>query len=284
MFKLRLGFASISRHHTFLVIGLCMATDKFDFVLMFNGGDPFAKTGNVEPDVDLKPYLAKRDKSPQARRIFPEARGADDDVGANAESVMQAIRRFCNQRIDAIGQVVLLGRSAGCTLALELAATLNEAGVKELAFVGLSDVPMWDAGRSPAAPKVGNFKPTNTPLATGAVNPHPGVGGFLSIGPVPQNTIPEVALARSISARKKVNLLQIQGNHMKYANSLKRWIWWSTLSAGEVHGKLGDNFDNRVRRVKGSYFGSDLSFHVALNTQEHWMQMCREASAELANF
>ena len=260
-----------------------MSTDKFDFVFMFNGGDPFSKLGKIEPDVDLRAYLAKRDQSSQARAIFAEARGADDDVGANAASVMQTIRRFCSNRIDAIGQVVLLGRSAGCTLALELAATLNEAGVRELTFVGLSDVPMWDAGRVPPAPKVGNFKPANTPLATGAVGPNPGIGGFLSIGPVPQNTIPEVTLATTIGARKRVNLLQIQGNHMKYANSLKRWIWWSDLSAGEVHGNLRD-FDNRLKRVKGSFFGSDLAFHVALNTKEHWLAMCGEASEELARF
>jgi hypothetical protein len=262
-----------------------MASDKFDFVLMFNGGDPFSKLGKIEPDVDLKPYLAKRDNSPLARSILAEARGADDDVGGNAAIVMKTIRDFCNQKLGAIGQMVILGRSAGCTLALELAARLNEAGVRELTFVGLSDVPMWDDGRKPPAPTVGSFKPTNTPLATGAVGPNPGVGGFLSVGPVPKNTIPEVTLPRSISARKKVNLLQIQGNHMKYANSLKRWIWWSDLSDGEVHGNLvGDNFDNRPKRVKGSFFGSDLSFHVALNTQEHWRQMCSEASAELANF
>jgi pimeloyl-ACP methyl ester carboxylesterase len=258
-----------------------MAVRVNDMVFIFNGGFPFAQEFPVANDFDFTPYNNAKAKLNHTRKVVADSRGADN-IDANVDTLMATIRGFA--RLETIGQVVLLGRSAGCTLALALAAELNDQGITDLTFVGLSDVPMWDSGRDPAVRKVGDFKPINGPLATGAVGPNPGIGGFLSVGPVPNNEIPFYNLPKEIKATNKVNLLQIQGNHMRYSNSLKRWIWWSDFSGGEVHGKLNSGFDNRLFKVKGSFFGSDLAFHVNLNTQEHWKAMTGEAAAAFAKF
>jgi len=261
-----------------------MAVRVNDFVFIFSGGFPFSQLFSVANDFDFRPYNDAKAKLNHTRNARAESRGADDDINANVDTVMASIRGSTNGQLNTIGQVVLLGRSNGCALALALAAELNDQGITDLTFVGLSDVPLWDSGRNPTVRKVGNFKPVSNPLPAGAVGPNPGIGGFLSVGPVPNNEIPSYKLPQEIKARNKVNLLQIQGNHMRYSNALKRWIWWSDFSGGEVHGKLDSGFDNRLFKVKGSFFGSDLAFHVNLNTQEHWKKMISEAAAAFADF
>jgi hypothetical protein len=261
-----------------------MATRINDVVFIFSGGVPFSQQFPVSNDFDLGPYNNARAKLNHTRTTLADSRGADDDINANVDTVMGTIGAFVKDRLETIGQVVLLGRSNGCALALALAAELNDKGIADLTYVGLSDVPMWDSGRVPTVRKVGDFKPVNNPIRKGAVNPNPGIGGFLSVGPVTGGEIPSYELPQEIKARNRVNLLQIQGNKMRWSNSLKRWIWFSGFSGGEVHGKLDKGFDNRLFKVKGSFFGNDLSFHVDLNTQQPWKSMTAEAAAKFAEF
>lgn len=254
-----------------------------DFLFIFSGGEPFAKQFRVEDEVSTQLYVNKRSELSYGRKLLAESRGAGPDVNANIDELMRTINSFTGNRLDTIGNVCLLGRSEGCALALGLAGELHSKGLSELTFVGLSDVPMWDEGRDPPVRHVGKFKPQNGPIATGAVGPNPGIGGRLSVSPVPQNLIPVVSLDCAINAKKKINLYQIQGNHMRWANKLKRWIWWADFSGGEVHGKLEGGFEDRLRRVKGSFFGDDLVFHVNLNTGSEWKAMCSEAANALAD-
>ena len=51
-----------------------------------------------------------------------------------------------------------------------------------------------------------------------------------------------------------------------------------------MHGNLDKGFDNRLFKVQGSFFGSDLAFHVNLNTQQPWKSMTAEAAAKFAEF
>jgi hypothetical protein len=230
-----------------------MAVRVNDFVFIFSGGFPFSQLFLVANDFDFRPYNDAKAKLNHTRNARAESRGADDDINANVDTVMTSIRGSTNGQLNTIGQVVLLGRSNGCALALALAAELNDQGITDLTFVGLSDVPLWDSGRNPTVRKAGNFKPVSKPLPAGAVGPNPGIGGFLSVGPVPNNEIPFYKLPQEIKAWNKVNLLQIQGNHMRYSNAMKRWIWWSDFSGGEVQGNLDTGFDNRLFKVKGSF-------------------------------
>jgi hypothetical protein len=270
-----------------------MAVRVNDFVFIFSGGFAFSQTFSVANDFDFGPYNAAREKLNHTRNPRSESRGADNDINANVDSVIASMRVSTNGQLNTVGQVVLLGRSNGCALALAVAAELNDQGITDLTFVGLSDVPMWDSGRNPPVRKVGDFRPINGPIPAGAAGPNPGIGGRLSVGPVPNNEIPFYKLPQEIKARKKVNLLQIQGNHIRWANSLKRWIWWSDFSGGEVHGKLDSGFDNRLFTVQnagplggrlGNNFASDLDFHVKLNTGENWKKMTSEAATALADF
>ena len=204
---------------------------------------------------------------------------------------MARIREFCVGRLDTIGQVCLLGRSTGCQLALALAARLNKEGVEPLTFVGVSDVPMFDTGRIPPVKLVGDFKPINGPIGSGAVAPTPSRASRFGNTPLPHpdTEIPLVKLGQQIKARKKINLYQTQGNHMKYSGSAA-WMWWSETSVGEVHGQLiGDDFDNRLRHVNVppwyfQFHSPDYYHHVNLNTGEHWKQMCQEAATAFADF
>ena len=261
-----------------------MATRINDLVFIFNGGFPFSQQFPVSNDFDFAPYNNAKAKLNHFRDVRADSRGADDDINANVDALMGTIRGLVKDRLETIGHVVLLGRSNGCALALALAAELNDKGVTDLTYVGVSDVPMWDNGRVPTVRRVGDFKPVNNPIRKGAVGPNPGIGGFLSVGPVPGGEIPSYELPQEIKALNRVNLLQVQGNHMRYSNSLKRWIWYSDFSGGEVHGTLDKGFDNRLFQVKGSFFGSDLAFHVDLNTQKAWKSMTAEAAAKFAEF
>ena len=67
---------------------------------------------------------------------------------------------------------------------------------------------------------------------------------------------------------------------MKYAPSVGRWIWFSDMADGEVHGKI-DSFatNNNFDDVTGS---SDLALHVNVNTQQHWKELAAKAAAALA--
>jgi pimeloyl-ACP methyl ester carboxylesterase len=261
-----------------------MATRINDMVFIFNGGFPFSQQFSVANDFDFAPYNNAKAKLNHTRTAISDSRGADNDINANVDTLMATIRGFVKDRLETIGHVVLLGRSNGCALALALAAELNDQGINDLTYVGVSDVPMWDSGRIPPVRKVGDFRPVNNPIRKGAFGPNPGIGGFLSVGPVPGGETPSYELPQEIKARNRVNLLQIQGNHMRYSNSLKRWIWFSDFSGGEVHGTLDKGFDNRLFKVKGSFFGSDLAFHVNLNTQQPWKSMTAEAAAKFAEF
>lgn len=254
-----------------------MAKRNNDLLFIFNGGIPFTQSLAVDADFDIQPYF----KVNAGRRLLMASRGADNDIDGNVQTVLSMIRNFTDGRMDTIGQVCLLGRSNGCALALALAAELNDLGINDISFVGLSDVPMWDSGRIPAVGKIGNFKPKNGPIAAGAVSPNPGIGGFLSVGNA--SSIPIVTLDREIKALNKVNLFQIRGNHMRWSNSVNRWFWYSGFSAGEVHGKLEGGFEDRLRAVDGVFlFNQDLKLHIRLNTQEHWKQMSKEASDAFA--
>ena len=254
-----------------------MATRNNDLLFIFSGGVPFSQTFDVGTDFDLQPYQRVN----AGRKLLSASHGADNDINANVESVMVKIRDFTKTRMDTIGQVCLLGRSNGCALALALAVKLNEAGVNDISFVGVSDVPMWDTGRVPPVNNVGDFKPINGVVAAGAVSPNPGIGGFLSVGNTTE--VPVITLSKEIKARTKVNLFQTQGNHMRWSNSVKKWFWFSDFSAGEVHGKIGGGFEERLRKVNETFFlDRDLKLHISLNTKEHWKQMVREASDEFA--
>lgn len=253
-----------------------------DFLFIFSGGEPFTKVFTVENEVNTQLYQAKKAQLNYTRTLTKESRGAGPDVNANIKEVMKTIDNVIKGHFDTIGKVCLLGRSAGCAVALGLAGALHSKRVEQLTFIGVSDVPMWDNGWDPPVDHVGAIKPINGPIGTGAVNPNPGLVPMNS--PVPQNEIPIANLDREIKADIKINLYQILGNHMKYSRSLNRWIWWSDLSDGEVHGQLSGGFDNRLRRVKGNLlFDVDLSFHVNLNTGEHWKAMCDEAAKALAD-
>ena len=254
-----------------------------DIVLVFNGGDPFSKLLPIDDDVNTKLYFRKLSTLNYKRSLLAESRGSGlEDVNATIDAAAKMISDFVKGRFDTIDKVCLLGRSAGYAVALGLAGELQSKGVNRLTFVGVSDVPMWDAGWVPPVRHVGKIKPVNGPIATGAVSPNPGLIPMKS--PVPQNEIPFANLDIEIKADKLINLYQIKGNHMKYARSLNRWIWWSDLSGGEVHGKLGGKFDNRFRDVKGNLFlDFDLSVHVNLNTGPDWKAMCSEAANALAD-
>src|SRR6266699_2727680 len=109
-----------------------------DLVFVFNGGSPFSQTFLIENDIDTKPYTQARDKLSQGRSLLLMSRGADTDVGANVTQVLAEVGTLTKGRFDTIGQVVILGRSEGCSLALGLAAELHSRGVAELTFVGPS--------------------------------------------------------------------------------------------------------------------------------------------------
>jgi len=255
-----------------------------DIVYVFNGGDAFTKSTSFSNDFDMQPWKDKCAQLQTTRGFMGAGHGVDngDGIKANLASLMKDIRSFTQNRLDTIGQVCLLGRSAGCHLALALAAELNDQGITDLTFVGLSDVPMWDNGRDPPVPKVGAFKPENDPTAAGM---HSSLGGSHPLEPSDpaSHSIPRLKLSQVIKAKNAINLYQIQGNHTKYSWTLKRWIWWSSLSAGEVHGEL-DGFTNRLRKVSGNYWiDVDLKLHIELNTGKDWKAMCSEAAKAFAD-
>lgn len=254
-----------------------------DLLFLFSGGFPFSQEFPISPGFDLGPYNQSTIKDKNVRKLLTASRGADNDIDGNVKTMMGMIREFVDGRTETIGRVCLLGRSNGCALALGVAAELNDLGITDLTFVGLSDVPMWDTGRVPPVAKVGDFKPKNGPIAAGAVSPNPGIGGFLSVGNA--SAIPVITLNRTIKANKKINLFQIQGNHMRWSNSAKRWCWYSGFSAGEVHGRLEGGFDDRLCVVGETFlWNRDLKLHISLNTGEHWRQMMQEAQAAFAGF
>ena len=253
-----------------------------DLVFAFHGGFPFSQVFPIENDIDIKAYTAARDKLSQGRSLLLMSRGADADVGANVSQVLAEVSTITKGKFETIGQVCILGRSNGCSLALGLAAELHSRGVAELTFVGLSDVTMFASGRVPSVPRIGSLQPKSDPIATAAKSPS--IRERVTGGPqqpVPETAVPVITLDTSIkTSQGKINHFQIQGNHMKYAKSVNRWIWFSDMTDGEVHGEV-EGFVNRKLDATGN---SDLALHINLNTQEHWKRLGKEASAALAKF
>jgi hypothetical protein len=262
-----------------------MARDR-DIICVFNGGDPFSTTRKVTDEVDLIPYVAMVNALGFPRKSFQKSCGVDTDVEANVDSLMKEVRAFTGGDLSRIGQVCLLGRSEGCHLALRLAAELNDLGITDLTFVGVSDVPMWDIGRQPPVRKVGAFKPINDPTQAGMTGTPRLFRGSTPLDPSDpaSKSIPTVKLDQEIKAKKRVNLFQVQGNHTKYSSSQNRWIWTSGVSDGEVHGIVLGFDENRLRTVTGNRFVKvDESLHINLNTKEHWKQLCRDAATAFAD-
>jgi hypothetical protein len=260
-----------------------------DVVFIFNGGKKFSEEDLVQNDFNLELWFAKEKQLSYRRRILAQSRGASfGDMDDLIDKCIGIINDAFHKPFETIDRVCLLGRSEGCALALGLAAELNARGIKELTFVGVSDVPMWDEGR-PKVRRVGTFKPINKPDSSGALGA-PLLPGILSVSPVPQAEIPVVKLDTEIKARKKVNLYQTKGNHIRYSSAAARWMWWSHFSEGEVHGKLqNEGFEDRLRNdvtgdIPGGRFQTrDLNLHIDLNTGKHWKEMCTQAATDFAN-
>jgi hypothetical protein len=259
-----------------------MVLRSHDLLLCFDGGIPFSATSTMQNDVSLTAYEQARNKRPEGRSLLVLSRGSDGDIDGNVRAVIGQIDLFTGNQPAKIGQVCILGRSNGCSLALGVAAKLQTLGVPEMTFVGLSDVTMFPSGRKPPIALIGTLTPNTDPTTTAAKSPNfvqKKLGSFQQ--PVPDGAIPTITLATVIrAAQGTVNHFQIKGNHMKYAPSVDRWIWFSDMDDGEVHGKIDSfqtntNFDD----VTGS---SDLDLHIDLNTKQHWKELAAKASAALA--
>jgi hypothetical protein len=256
-----------------------------DILLIFNGGVPFSAQFRTENEVSLKPYSDRKLQLNQGRGLLADSRGAGPNIDENIDAVMKDINSFCKSNFQTIGQVCILGRSQGCALAVGLAVELNTKGVAEISFLGLSDAPMWDGGLDTPIRHVGKFEAKPIPDVSGAEG-QPRGGFTLQSRPVPNGLVPTVTLnnAPVVKAGNKIQHFQTQGNHMKWARSISRWIWFSDLSEGEVHGKV-EGFDNKPFTVTGnSLLDVDLSLHVALNTGENWKKLTSACAAELARF
>ncbi|MBL8821840.1 MAG: hypothetical protein JNJ77_04565 [Planctomycetia bacterium] len=256
-----------------------------DILLIFSGGVPFSTQFKVEDEVSRQPYLDRLLQVKQARNLLAASRGAGPKIDEDIDAVMKDINSFCKSDFKTIGQVCILGRSQGCALALGLAVELNTKGVAEISFLGLSDAPMWDGGLDSPIRHVGKFEAKPIPDVNGAEGKP--FGNFtLKLRPVPNGLVPTVTLDKVpvVKAGNNIQHFQTQGNHMKWARSIGRWIWFSGLSAGEVHGKV-DGFDNRPFTVTGNTFSDvDLSLHVALNTGQNWKNLTSACATELARF
>ena len=254
-----------------------------DIVFIFSGGVPFASQFPVDREFDLNLWRSAEAGLSYRRNLFHSSRGVDKDVNQNMLSVIATIKGFAH--VHTLGQVCLLGRSAGCLLALAVASGLHNEGLKEHTFVGLSDVPMYHDGNQPAVPNVGAIKPKNGPIGSGA---KASTSLFKKFGVEPVSEVPRASLDKEITVKEgnKIQLYQIQGNHMTYSFRRSEWVWTSDKTmAGEVHGKLeGGGWDNQFQDVGGVRFNSpDLDFHVGLNTGPHWKGLCSKAARHFAN-
>ena len=260
-----------------------MAASRNDLLLCFDGGIAFSVTSAMQNDVSLTAYEQARDRRPESRSLLVLSQGSDGDIDGNVKAVIDKINVFTGNQPAKIGQVCILGRSNGCSLALGVAAKLQSLGVPEMTFVGLSDVTMFPSGRKPPIAGIGDLTPNADPTTTAAKSPsfvEKRVGSF-GQQPVPAGAIPIITLSTVIKAAQgTVNHFQIKGNHMKYAPSVGRWIWFSDMTDGEVHGKI-ESFSTNTQfdDVIGN---SDLNLHINVNTQQHWKDLAAQASAALA--
>jgi hypothetical protein len=253
-----------------------------DIALIFSGGLPFATELPMVKDIDRNRHTREAAKLSQPRRLLAFSRGSSD-ITADLAQVMTMITQHVNGKFEAVGQVCLLGRSDGCSLALAVAAELNARGVASLSYVGLSDVTMFAAGRNPPVPKIGALRTNNEPqVSSGVKRDNDGLGGILQRinYPFPEvNSTPNITLDTDIVAKFKINHFQTQGNHVKHTRD-GRWIWFSDMAAGEVHGTI-DRWENRFFSVVGN---TDLKLHIALNTLDPWLRLGREATDALVDF
>lgn len=255
-----------------------------DFVYVFNGGEAYSKISACEvPQAKYGEVVAQRKLT---RKLVAQARGADANIDQNADATMTDIEKAVEGRFDTVGQVVLLGRSNGCGLALAVAARLNKKGVNDIAFVGLSDVTLFHYPRSPTITDVGDLKVLNPPKVSLGMRAMTGTayGMFLSYpavsGDIPKYKLPTTINVVSGKDGRKVNHYQIEGNSVRKTRH-GAWIWWSGMTDGEVHGDL-DGFVNHKFSVSTLSL-TDLAKHIELNTQAPWKQLCREAGDALAD-
>jgi hypothetical protein len=256
-----------------------------DIALIFNGGEPFTFERPMLRDIDRNRHTREAAKLSQPRRLLAFSRGSSD-ITADLAQVMTMITQHVNGRFETVGQVCLLGRSDGCSLALAVAAELNARGVASLSYVGLSDVTMFAAGRNPPVPKIGALRTNNEPQVSSGVkrdnDAKLGLGGILQRihYPFPEvNSTPNITLDTDIVAKFKINHFQTLGNHVKHTRD-GRWIWFSDMAGGEVHGSI-DGWENRFFIGVGN---TDLEVHVALNLLDPWLQLGREATDALVDF
>ena len=197
-----------------------------DLMLCFDGGISFSTSSSHDK---RRPLVALQSSERGTRRCILRtllktlSQGSDGDIDRNVQQVMDSINQFVGNELQKIGQVCILGRSNGCSLALGVAAKLQSLDVP-LTFVGVSDVTMFPSGRKPPITGIGDLKPTTDPITTAAKSPNfvqKKLGS--SQQPVPAGAIPIITLNTVIKASQgTVNHFQIKGNHMKYAPSVEQ--------------------------------------------------------------
>ena len=259
-----------------------MGNGTKDVALVFSGGDPFRPEKPVFR-IPRDKYDARVRQAGVARDLLSQAFGVTN-VQSDLGEVLQLISAHAGGRFDALGRVCLMGRSDGCSLALALAVKLNENGVVPN-FIGVSDVTMFPFGRQPPIEEIGDLKPNNEPpvnfgMKVEFFNPFSRVGfGGIVYPSTGSSVAPNVRLKKAITADKKVNLFQTNGNHAKLTKN-SGWVWFSSMADGEVHGTV-EGFTQEPRHTIAL---SDLARHVKLNTREHWDKMVDDAAGVLAAF
>ncbi len=268
---------------------------NIDFAFLFRGGAndvllPFKLENLTDVAIDTKPYEAAKRTKNSKRLLFTLSTGAGDAadrgaLSAHLDQLMDLIRTATDRDFSKIGAFVIVGSSNGASLALALAAELSIKGAPKLGYVGVCNVNITPGGRDPIVPNIGDLKPVQKPTFSKLKNKAALPGQHPDLA---EEEAPFIILeTKSISADKKRNFFEKQGNHAKYfrkppGNKFFPGWWWHSSMPGnnEVHGEV-EGFDNKPFVVTGA---DDFAKHNAICTGAPFNEMLKEAADALANF
>jgi hypothetical protein len=250
-----------------------------DFILRLDGVEEFKPPSwDRDPAAHyLGDYYQRRAARGGGRVLLRAAAGAKcGPIGPTRDQIILDMRRAADGNFQKDAFLCLFGSSNGAAVALALAAELQNDIT--IVYLCLSDLPLFNGGRSPEIPGVGNCA-VNRPAYYDVVE-----SGLDSRGVRKQivtDTIfgkgdrPKTTLNCAIEARIKDNIYQHSGNSIEPFLLRDGWKWTSTMPNHEVHGEITNggwnNFERDVSNETTVWWhAKDGQYHRILNDNEKW--------------
>jgi hypothetical protein len=206
-----------------------------DFVLSLDGVIGFRPPDWLK-DPKLKgteAYFNRRAALGQERAFLRGFCGVkDSDIATVRDQLVSQMRERAGGQFQRAGVLCLFGSSHGASVALALAAVLqNELTIN---YVCLADLSIFAGGSNPPVPEVGALAPSAPVMIRTARSL---IGSSIVNA---DGDRPRVSLQPDINAKVKENYYQHSGNGIKASRLTGDWFWTSDMKNGEIHGVISN--------------------------------------------